>query len=376
MKTRIEGLPTYQEVRGLLITIVIVLLFVGVVMVFSSSAIYAYDKFGNSFYFLRKQIFWILLGSLGLIFFKNFNYEKFKDIARPLFLISIVILCLVFVPHIGKAGGGARRWIQIFGFNFEPSEFVKLAFIIYIAEAIFRKHEYMKSFIKGFLPYLVIMGIIFGILIIQPDLGSIFLIGILGIIMLFVGGVKLGHIFLFFLSSLPVAFIMIVSAGYRLKRIMAFLDPWKDPRGVGFQIVQSFIAFGSGGFMGKGLGQGTQKLFYLPEAHTDFIFAIIAEELGLIGVTCILILFGLIIWKGINLALNTNEVFGKLLATGITSYIGLQAFMNMSVVTGLLPTKGMTLPFISYGGSSLIMNMIAIGILLNISKIKNEKSYY
>jgi cell division protein FtsW len=362
---------------GLLLTVVIILLFIGIIMVFSSSAIYAYDRFKSPYYFLKKQIFWILIGSLGLIFFKNFNYERFKDIAKPLFLISVVSLCLVFIPHLGKTVGGARRWVQIFGFNFEPSEFVKLTFIIYMAEAIFRKQDYVGDIIKGFLSYLIIMGIIFGVLIIQPDFGSIFLIAVLGIIMLFVGGVKLGYILLFFLVSFPIAFITIISAGYRLKRIMVFLNPWKDPQGAGFQIVQSFIAFGSGGLIGKGLGKGTQKLFYLPEAHTDFIFAIIAEELGLIGVTCVLILFGLLIWRGFNLALNIEDTFGKLLVVGIICYIGLSAFMNMSVVTGLLPTKGMALPFISYGGSSLMMNMIAIGILLNISgRSRNVKSYY
>lgn len=361
----------------MILILVALLLFMGIVMVYSSSAFFALDKYRSTYYFLKKQLFWILVGSLMLILFRNIKYEVLQKYSKFLFAAAIVLMFFVFIPHIGKASSGAKRWIYLFGFSFEPSELLKLAFIIYMADAISRKQEQMKSFAKGLLPFLIIIGVVSVILYLQPDLGAILLMFSLGMIMLFVGGVRLRHVLMSILISSPLIYVAIIKASYRAKRILAFLDPWKDPQGVSFQIVQSFIAFGSGGLFGKGLGKSTQKLFYLPEAHTDFIFAIVGEELGLIGASVILALFAFLIWKGIGLSLEIEDNFGKLLVVGVISYIGLQAFINMSVVTGLLPTKGMTLPFISYGGSSLVINMIAIGILLNCSsRINNEKGNY
>lgn len=353
---------------GVILTALIILLAFGMVMVFSSSGIYASDKYKSIHYFLMKQFFWIGIGSIGLIFFKNIKYEKLKQLAKPMFIIAVISLFLVFVPHLGKSAGGAKRWISVLGFTFEPSEFLKLAFIIYIAEAIERKHELIRDFARGFLPYLLILGGVAAVLLLQPDVGSILMLVFILSLMLFAGGVRLAHAMAVALPMIPVAYMVIMKASYRSRRIKAFLDPWADPQGIGFQMVQSFIAFGSGGIFGKGLGNGTQKLFYLPESHTDFIFAIVGEEIGLIGATAVLLVFGFIIWKGIEIAIKLDDVFGKVLAVGITSWIGLQAFINMSVVTGLLPTKGLTLPFISYGGSSLLVNMMAIGLLLNLSK--------
>ncbi len=353
---------------GVLLTALVILLAFGTVMVFSSSGIYASDKYKSIHYFLMKQVFWIGAGSLGLIFFKNIKYEKLKTLAKPFFIISVLSLFLVFVPHLGKAAGGAKRWVSLFGFTFEPSEILKLAFIIYIAEAIERKQELIRYFMRGFLPYVLILGCVAGVLILQPDVGSILMLTFVLALMLFVGGVRLSHVLAVALPLVPLACIVIMKASYRSRRIKAFLDPWADPQGTGFQMVQSFIAFGSGGIFGKGLGNGTQKLFYLPEAHTDFIFAIVGEEMGLAGATAVLLVYSFIIWKGIEIALKLDDTFGKVLAVGITSWIGLQAFINMSVVTGLLPTKGLTLPFISYGGSSLLVNMMAVGLLLNLSK--------
>jgi len=353
---------------GVILSALILLLAFGTVMVLSSSGIYANDKGQALHYYLMKQLFWIGVGSLGLIFFKNIKYEKLRELAKPLFIAAVISVFLVFVPHLGRKVGGARRWISLFGFTFEPSEFLKLAFILYVATAIERKQEVIKSFANGFVPFLVVFVCISGVLLLQPDMGSILmLLFVLGL-MLFVGGVRLAHVLAVSLPMLPVGYMIIMRASYRSKRIKAFLDPWADPQGIGFQIVQSFIAFGSGGIFGKGLGGGTQKLFYLPEAHTDFIFAIVGEEVGLIGSTAVLLIFGFIIWKGIDIAIRLEDVFGKVLAVGITSWIGLQAFINMSVVTGLVPTKGLTLPFISYGGSSLLINMMAVGILLNLAK--------
>jgi len=353
---------------GVILSAVVLLLAFGIIMVFSSSGIYANDKYKALHYFLMKQAFWIGVGSLGLIFFRNLKYEKLRELSKPLFILAVLSVFLVFVPHLGKYAGGARRWISLFGFTFEPSEFLKLAFILYVATAIEKKQEAIKTFAGGFLPFLIIFAVISGVLLLQPDMGSILmLLFVLGL-MLFVGGIRLAHVLAISLPMIPLGYMLIMKASYRSKRIKAFLDPWADPQGIGFQMVQSFIAFGSGGIFGKGLGNGTQKLFYLPEAHTDFIFAIVGEEAGLLGATAVLLVFGFIIWKGIDIAIRLDDVFGKVLATGITSWIGLQAFINMSVVTGLLPTKGLTLPFISYGGSSLLINMMAVGILLNLAK--------
>ena len=359
----------------MLMVLISSLLLVGIVMIFSSSSIFALDKYKSQFFFLKKQLFWLMAGSLVFIFCKNFAYENYRRLAKPLLIIGIVLLFLVFVPGLGKSVNGSRRWVDILSFRFQPSELMKLIFVIFLCDSVARKQEKIKEFMNGIVPYLVIMGFISLVLLLQPDMGSAVLICALGGIIVFTGGVKYGHLAGIVLAAVPLGMMIIMRAGYRQRRIMAFMDPWKDPLHTGFQIVQSFIAFGSGGILGKGLGKGTQKLFYLPEAHTDFIYAIVGEELGLVGAMIVLALFALLIYKGIKTALETEDVFGKLLAVGITSYIGLQAFINMSVVMGLLPTKGMTLPFISYGGSSLIINMAAAGILMNIaSRTKYEKS--
>ena len=360
--------PRKRYDSGVIVTAVVLLLAFGIIMVFSSSGIYASDKYKTLHYFLMKQLFWIGVGSLGLMFFQNLKYEKLREMAKPLFIVAIISVFLVFVPHLGRKVGGARRWISLFGFTFEPSEFLKLAFILYVATAIERKQDVIKSFTHGFMPFLIIFVCIAGALILQPDMGSIIMLLVVLGVMLFVGGVRLKHVLAVALPLIPVGYMIIMKASYRSKRIKAFLDPWADPQGIGFQMVQSFIAFGSGGIFGKGLGNGTQKLFYLPEAHTDFIFAIVGEEAGLIGATAVLLVFSFIIWKGIDIAIRLDDVFGKVLAVGVTSWIGLQAFINMSVVTGLVPTKGLTLPFISYGGSSLLINMMAVGVLLNLAK--------
>jgi len=355
---------------GAVLTALFLLLSIGIVMVLSSSGIYANDKYKTLHYFVMKQTFWVGMGFLGLIFFKNIKYEKLRVLAKPLFIIAVIAVFLVFVPHLGKKVGGARRWIYLFGFTFEPSEFLKLAFILYAATAIEKKQEVIRNFGSGVFPFLVIFGVIAVVLKLQPDMGSILMLAAVLGIMLFVGGVRLKHVLGVGLTLVPAVYFIIMKTAYTSRRVEAFLNPWEHSQGKAFQIIQSFIAFGSGGIFGKGLGNGTQKLFYLPEAHTDFIFAIIGEEAGLMGATAVLLIFAFLIWKGIQIALRVDEddVFGKVLAVGIISWIGLQAFVNMSVVTGLVPTKGLTLPFISYGGSSLLVNMMAVGLLLNVAK--------
>ena len=347
----------------------------GVVMVFSSSALFADYKYHDSFFFIKKQLFWLSLGALAFLYCRKTPYENYRKHARLLLLVAIVMLALVFVPHIGKSVKGAKRWIGISFFNIEPSEVLKLCFIIFMADSVAKKQEVIKSFKAGMLPYVIMICFLSGVLLLQPDLGSAVMIACIGISIFFVGGGRPAHALGFILAAAPAVYLLIVRSAYRSKRLLAYLDPWADPTGKTFQIVQSFLAFGSGGISGKGLGKGVQKLLYLPEAHTDFIFAIIGEELGLIGATLLLALFCFFVYKGIQTALKTEDPFGRLLALGLTGYIGLQAFFNMSVVLGMAPTKGMTLPFISYGGSSLIINLAAAGILMNIaSRVNNEKS--
>ncbi|MEI7904384.1 MAG: putative lipid II flippase FtsW, partial [Candidatus Firestonebacteria bacterium] len=320
-------------------------------------------------------LFWLMAGSMLFLFCKDFAYENYKRLAKPLFIAGVVLLLLVFVPGLGKEVNGAKRWIGISFLTFQPSELMKLIFIIFFCDLVIRKQEKISEFMKGIVPYLCIIGAICVVLLFQKDLGAAMLICVLGGIIIFAAGVRIKHLLVLAIASVPFIVGLILMFPYRIRRILTFLDPWKDPKDTGFQIVQSFIAFGSGGILGKGLGKGTQKLFYLPEAHTDFIYAIIGEELGLVGALAVLGLFALLVYKGIRIALETEDAFGKLLAVGLTAYIGLQAFGNMSVVLGLMPTKGMTLPFISYGGSSLVVNMAAAGILMNIaSRTKYEKS--
>jgi cell division protein FtsW len=279
---------------------------------------------------------------------------------------------LVHVPKIGFSAGGSARWIKLGIFSFQPSEFARLSLIIYLAYSLSKKKEHMREFLIGFFPHVIILGVLCMLIIIQPDFGAVVILGIITWIMLFVGGARVFHLAATLLAFIPFGYHFMASAEYRMKRLMSFLDPWQYPSDEGYQIVHSLMAFGTGGIWGTGIGKGYQKLFYLPEPHTDFIFSVIGEELGLIGVICILGLYTLIFWRGIKISINTEDAFGSLLALGITSAIGLQVAINMGVALGLLPTKGLTLPFLSYGGTSLVFSMASIGILMNISSSNAE----
>lgn len=345
---------------------VMLLVAIGLVMVTSSSSILAMKKYNNSLYFGTRQILWICMGLAAMFITMKVDFRKYTQLAVPLLAISLVSLILVMV--IGTEVNGAKRWIRIAGFSFQPSEFSKLVFVIFMAYTVTKKGEKIKDLVYGFTPPIMVLGVFAVLLEFQHDLGSAVVLALITIITLFVGGARFKHISLLGLLALPILYKLITGSGYRLRRIMTFLDPWEDPTGKGFQIVQSFIALGSGGPLGVGLGEGRQKLFYLPEAHTDFIFAVIGEELGFVGAITIITLFVILLWQGIQVALKTDDTFGRYLAVGITSMITLQAAMNLAVVSGLMPTKGLALPFISYGGSGLMVNLAAVGILLNISK--------
>jgi cell division protein FtsW len=339
----------------------------GVVMVYSASSVMATKKFHDGFYFLKRQGIYALIGFGVMAVAMRIDYNFWKKAAVPILLVCLVLLVLVLIPGIGGSAGGSSRWIRLPGFSFQPSEMAKLAFIMYMAFSLDKKQDKVRFFSTGFVPYMVVLAVMLMLLLKQPDLGSSLTLGIVAMVMLFAAGTRLSYIISMVLLALPFLYYAIMHVDYRRRRIMAFLNPWEDPTNSGFQIIQSWIAVGTGGVFGQGLGEGKQKLFYLPEAHTDFIFSVVGEELGFIGVMVIVSMFFLLIHRGIRVALYAEDNFGRSLAFGISILLGLEAFVNVAVVTGIFPTKGLALPFISYGGSSLIITLFAVGILLNIS---------
>jgi cell division protein FtsW len=288
----------------------------------------------------------------------------------PLLILALIFLAAILITGLGYSAGGAKRWFRLGSFSFQPSEFARFALVIYLAYSMNKKKDVLKDFYVGFLPHMMILFMFTALIIFQPDFGSVIILGVLTWVMLFVGGVRIWHLIASLVLITPITYFFMVSADYRLKRIMSFLNPWQYSANDGYQIVHSLMAFGTGGLWGTGIGKGYQKLFYLPEPHTDFIFSVIGEELGLWGVLIILGLYILIFWRGIFIAGNCRDSFGSFLATGLTTAIGLQVCVNMGVALGLLPTKGLTLPFLSYGGTSLLLNMASIGILMNIGAAK------
>ncbi len=340
----------------------------GVVMVYSASSVMAAKKFHDGFFFLKRQGLFALLGFALMLVTMRVNYQFWRKLAAPILLGCIVLLVLVLIPGIGGSAGGASRWIKLFpGFNFQPSEIAKIALIIYMAYSLDRKQDKIKQLGPGFVSYMLILLVMLGLLLKQPDMGSALTLATVAIIMLFAAGTRLVYITSIILMSMPFIYFLVMNVAYRKRRIMAFLDPWQDPQNSGFQIIQSWLALGTGGLFGRGLGEGKQKLFYLPEAHTDFILSVVGEELGFIGVVVIIGMFFLLVQRAMRIAVAAPDTFGRFLALGIAVLFGIEASVNMGVVTGLLPTKGLALPFISYGGSSLLISLFAVGILLNIS---------
>jgi len=357
-----------RGVRISIFTTVTLLVCVGVVMIYSASAIYADGRMGDSMYFLKRHLLYLALGIAMMILAMSVDMNKVSLWAKPILIVSVALLVLVLVPHIGRQTSGARRWFKIGAVNFQPSEFAKIAIMVYMADLISRKKEMMKSFLFGYMPAIIVLGIVTGLVLLEPDLGTAVTIALIAFIMMFVSGVRSSYILASFLASLPVLYMLLFRVDYRRKRMMIFLNPWSDKRGTGFQIIQSFIALGSGGIFGVGLGQSRQKLFYLPASHTDFIFSIIGEELGLLGTATVLLLFALFAWEGMKVVFRANNMFEKMLSLGIVSMITLEAIVNIAVTAGALPTKGLPLPFISYGGSGLIFHLMAVGLLLNIAR--------
>lgn len=351
----------------------LMLLIVGVVMIFSSSAILAEEHYGDTYYFLKKELVFITLGLILLFITKTLSYKTYSRWIYIILAGTFFLMIMTFIPGLSHSAKGATRWIYLMGFTFQPSELTKLVVVIFAAYLIAKKGDRIEKFSSGFLPIVAISSIFLGLILAQRDLGSVFVLGSVIFIMLFAAGTKLRYLIGLFLVSCPFIYYMIFSVQFRRQRIMAFLDPWKHQQDFGYQIIQSFLAFNSGGMTGVGLGESKQKLFYLPEAHTDFIFSVLGEEFGMIGVVAVAGLFLFLVARGLKIALKTQDQFGMMLALGITCLLGLEAFINFGVVMGILPTKGLALPFISYGGSSLIVSLMAIGILLNVSTHTGEQ---
>lgn len=357
-----------RNVRLNLFTIAVVLICVGIVMIYSASSIYALERYKDGFFFLKRHVSFLLIGAFLAFLVMGTDYKSLKSWGKPLVAISVLLLILVLIPGIGREVAGARRWFRFKAFSFQPSELANLAVIIYTADFISRKGDTISGFLKGFLPPVLVLGLVASLILLQPDLGTTVAIGVVVFLMLFIAGVRFHYLLSVILAGLPLLYILIFSVPYRRMRIMAFLNPWLDPKGSGFQIIQSQIALGSGGIFGVGLGHSKQKLFYLPAAHTDFIFSIIGEELGLIGTIGLIILFMLFIRQGLKVIKNAPDKFGYFLSLGLILMITLKAVINIGVSCGVLPTKGLPLPFISYGGTSFIFDLISVGILINIAR--------
>ncbi|MGQ9629998.1 MAG: putative lipid II flippase FtsW [bacterium] len=347
---------------------VVILVGLGVVMVYSASFFISRERYGDYYLLVKKQLARAALGAFVMLSASAVNYRSLRKFAIPGIVLSVVFLVLVLIPSLGREVGGARRWLKLPVIGaFQPSEFAKFSLVLYIADALSRKGERIKNFLRGTFPLLIIVSLCFLLIVREPNMGMALVVSLVSLSMLFAGGVKLFHLLIMGAAGVVASAVLIATSPFRMERLAAFLDPSSDPTGSGFQIRQSIIALGSGGFLGVGLGDSHQKLFYLPEPHTDFIFAILGEELGFLGTFLVMALLGILVWRGMRIAVRVEDRFGSMLAFGIASMIGWQAIVNIGMATGLLPVVGIPLPFISFGGSSLVAFMGGVGVLLSIS---------
>jgi cell division protein FtsW len=356
-----------------LITAVLALTGFGIVMVFSAGASFAAKTYGDWTYFLKREVLYAAAG-LGAFFLGcRLDYSVYKRVTYPLLFLSVALL--VAVLKLGPAINGAVRWFRLGPLSFQPAELAKFALALYLAVLLARKAEKVRDFKMGFLPPLLMTGVFLGLLLKQPDLGTAVIIGVTALAMMFVAGTRTSYILISVLLAAPIGWkVFITGESWRMKRLLAFLYPWQYRRDTGYQLYESLISVGSGGVWGQGLGQGHQKLFFLPEAHTDFILAVVGEELGLVGVLAVLFAFAVLVWRGLRAGARARDPYGCYLAFGITCLFGLQALVNMCVVLGLLPTKGLPLPFVSYGGTALVMSLFMAGVLANVSARAPEPS--
>ena len=354
----------------LFFTAIILILF-GLIMIYSASSIWAMYKFSDSFKYVKQQGLFILVGVILVFVIRKIDYRIYYKNATKIFFSCIVLLILVLIPGIGSVRNGSRSWFGIGSFGIQPSEFAKVGLIILTSKYLSKSNKFVKDIKRGVIPILSVLFLVFGLIMLQPDFGTGMIIVVSILAMLFIAGVNMKFFIGLGLIGVIGIVILIVIAPYRMDRITSFIDPWSDPLGTGFQIIQSLYAIGPGGLLGMGFLKSRQKQFYLPEPQTDFIFSIISEEFGILGVVIISSLFILLLLFGIKIALNTKDNFAKLLSFGLIFQMLIQAVMNLMLVIGLIPVTGVTLPFLSYGGSSLLVSMVAIGIIMNISKNSN-----
>lgn len=339
----------------------------GLAMSYSASAVYALKVFGDSFYFLKRQLIWVAAGFVALLVFQEIDYRVYLRATKVMLLISLILLVLVLVPGVGKSVKGSVRWLSLGPLNLQPSEFVKVVMVIYLCKVF--SSDAGEQVIRLLIP-MVILAVMFILIMVQPDFGTAMTLLVVSVLVLFVSGFPLTYLISLALISVPMFYLLIYQVQYRRDRVIAFLNPWKERYGIGYHIIQSYVAFKKGGLVGVGLGNGTQKIQRLPEPHTDFILAVIAEEAGLLGTASLVLLYGAVLWRGITISAGAPDSFGRLLAVGLTLLVSLQALINIGVVTGSMPTTGIPLPFVSYGGSSFLSSMIAAGIVLNISRYR------
>lgn len=365
----------FKFVDPILLAVTILLLIAGTVMIYSSSSLVASENFASHMFYLKRHAIMLFLGTIAMLIAFVTPLHVVKKITFPVLIIFVVLLIFVIATSMGVEAKHATRWINIAGFRFQPSELIKPWIILFTAGYIERMGIKIRSFKDGLFPLMFILGMILLLILKQPDFGTTVTIAVVLVLMVFVSGAKWTHLGSIMLTGGIAAAYLIFSADYRRRRFFSFINPWADPQGDGFQMIQSLVAFQRGGLKGQGLGDGTQKLLYLPEAHTDFIFSVIGEELGFLGCMIVVLLFCTLMIQGIRLAIRIQDPFASILAFGLTMMITVQAVFNMGVVTGLLPTKGLTLPFISYGGSSLIATMFSMGLLLSLSSmISHQRS--
>ncbi|MHB1167314.1 MAG: putative lipid II flippase FtsW [Carboxydocellales bacterium] len=345
---------------------IICLLVIGMLMVFSASSVSAYNQYNNPYYFFQRQLIWAVLGIAVMLVVSRYDYYKLKKLAFSGYIIGL--LCLLAVLILGKTINGAKSWIFLGFMSFQPSELAKPLVVIELARLLSQKQLKIQSFKEGVGPSLVSLGVVCALIMLQPDLGTTMVLVLTGFTMLFVARVKLIHLSLLGVGGGLLATLFMTMKTYRMERWQTFINPWRDPLGSGYQIVQSLYAIGSGGLLGLGLGQSKQKYLWLPEEHNDFIFAIVGEELGFIGAACVILLYALMASRGLQVARRAPDDFGRMLGAGLTAMIMVEASINLAVVTGSIPVTGVTLPFISYGGSSLLFKLFGMGILLNISR--------
>lgn len=362
----IEPLMKGNAPDAILILSVAGLLVFGWVMVYSASALDAEMKFHDQFYYLKRQILWSLIGGVAFIISAKLPMKFWQKSVRPMYVVTLALLAAVLV--VGPRISGARRWIRLPGVGFQPSEMAKIVLVLVAADYMDRRQSRLKDFKKGFVPLLVLCGAMLALIVVEPDLGTPVLMSMVVGCLMILGGVQWAHIGGLFLGSLPLLAIAVFKVRYRLQRLFAYLDPWSDAQGKGYQLIQSLLAMGSGGIFGRGLGESRLKMGNLPDCHTDFVFSILGEELGLLGTLTCAALFMMLCLHGLRISRQSRELFPRLVAAGISLTIGFQALINMGVASGLFPTKGMPLPFISFGGSSLVIALTGVGILASISR--------